>query len=58
MNDLTTEQPQQNGLKRFAGGWSKEELADFEEAIAIFEQLDGHFASMRRVAARMLEPEA
>ena len=29
-----------NGLAQLAGRWSKEELEEFEEAIAVFEQID------------------
>ena len=32
-----------NGLERFAGDWSAEELAEFEEAIADQERIDEEF---------------
>lgn len=32
--------PRSNGLARLAGGWSAEELAAFEEAVAPFGQVD------------------
>jgi hypothetical protein len=32
--------PPGNGLKRFAGGWSRKELADFEKATQVFETVD------------------
>jgi len=30
-----------NGLGRLAGGWSEEEFQDFEDAVSIFEEIDG-----------------
>lgn len=32
--------PFDNGLKELAGSWSEEELREFEEATAIFEEVD------------------
>jgi plasmid stability protein len=33
-------QPRSNGLRELAGTWSQEELEAFEEATAVFEQID------------------
>ncbi len=33
-------QPYDNGLARHAGAWTEEELLAFEEATAVFEQVD------------------
>jgi len=32
--------PVRNGLERFAGGWTEDELRDFERATKLFEQVD------------------
>ncbi len=33
-------EPRSNGLARLSGGWSQEELDEFEAATTIFEQVD------------------
>lgn len=34
------EEPFDNGLGKHAGGWSERQLREFEEATAVFEQID------------------
>src|SRR5438093_1532013 len=47
---LSSERSFDNGLARFAGGWSEREYADFERAVEVFEKPD------HGVAARPLPP--
>jgi plasmid stability protein len=38
--DLDANRSYSNGLGRFAGGWSQQDLESFENATAVFERID------------------
>jgi hypothetical protein len=37
---IDSEWPRSNGLRKIAGGWSEADLREFEQATAVFEQID------------------